>query len=268
MHASRYITRLAAVSAVMSVLASCTWEPGLLAGTPAQAGASDSAAGAVPTPTFVPVQGLQPPRFESISPPASASEGNAAPSTAAAPPTPAEPAASVPPATGEPVVAPPATDEPVSPPTEVSVVAGAESIRLDDEAWIGGWKQSKTYGGRSATWIYGTGTDYSAMEASFTLAAQPAGSALLSIEGMDGEHAPKMQISILVNGILLWTGPNPLPDDDFDLASGTWDSFGWTIPAWLLQPGSNTITIVALSEGSFGQPPFMMLDYADLSLSG
>lgn len=148
------------------------------------------------------------------------------------------------------------------------MVAGAESVRLDDDAWYGGWQQSKTYGGRSATWIYGTGTEFSTMEAAFELSGQPWGEASLAVEGMDGENAPKMEISILVNGENIYTGPNRLPDDDHDLATGTWATYTWPFDAARLQPGVNTITIVALSPGSVGQPPFFMLDYADLAIGG
>jgi len=264
MHASRYTSRLGTVPALLALtaaLAGCNVAPDTQAGASAPAAPEDELAGAVPTPTFVPVQGLQPPQFESISPPASAAEPEPAPPSDAA----AAPAAS------DPVAAPPAggvAPAPAPQPTPSLIVAGAQTVRLDDDAWYGGWKQSKTYGGRSATWIYGTGTPYSTMAATFELAGQPAGDAVLSIEGMDGENAPKMQISILVNGAELWRGANPLPDDDYSLDTGNWATYSWNIPAAFLRPGANTITIVALSEGSVGQPPFMMLDYADLTIGG
>lgn len=269
MHASRIITAMLVVLGTTATLASCTLALDGVAEQPAQQSAPGSGANnAVPTPTFVPVQALQPPRFEGW-PPAAASSG--------APPAPGAPTAEAPtgapttevPAGGQPTAEAPTGGQPAAPqPTPPTLVGGAQSLRLDDDAWFGGWKQGKSYGGRSATWIYGTGTEYNTMEAAFELAGQPAGGATLSIEGMDGENVPKMSISILVNDSAIYTGLNPLPDDDHDLATGTWATYGWNFDAALLRPGLNRITIVALSDGGFGQPPFMMLDYADLSIEG
>ncbi|HEX5691742.1 MAG TPA: hypothetical protein VFX76_17125, partial [Roseiflexaceae bacterium] len=60
-------------------------------------------------------------------------------------------------------------------------------------------------------------------------------------------------------------GPNPLPDDDNPLESGTWATSSWPFDAALLQPGQNEIRISNLGEGTFSLPPFFMLDYATLT---
>ncbi len=103
------------------------------------------------------------------------------------------------------------------------------------------------------------------MSATFEVQAQPAGSASLSIEGMDSENAPRTPISITVNGVEIFNGPNPLPDDDHSLETGTWATYTWTFDAALLQPGLNEISVSNLEAGAFGLPPFFMLDYAEIT---
>lgn len=162
----------------------------------------------------------------------------------------------------------PARPTPTLVPVNSAVAAaGGQTVRLDDPLWQGSYRRSgrpTVYGGRSATWIYGVGTDYSAMQAQFELAGEPAGAAELRIEGMDSEDRARTHIQITLNGQLLFDGPNPLPDDDLPLESGTWASASWTIPEGLLRPGTNTLRIANLSPGQFSRPPFFMLDYAEI----
>jgi hypothetical protein len=124
---------------------------------------------------------------------------------------------------------------------------------------------NNSYGGRSAAWIYGSSTQFSSMSASFNLTQQSGGTAKLSIEGMDSEGAAKTPIQIRINGTEIFNGPNPLPDDDLPLDSGTWSTYTWRFDAALLKPGTNTITISNLAPGAFSRPPFFMLDYAQIS---
>ncbi len=163
-----------------------------------------------------------------------------------------------------------ATDEGASAPAGATAPApaGPTTLLLEDTDWSGGYASSggsNSYGGRTATWIYGTASDYSRMRASFAVAGQPAGEALLRIEGMDSEGPARTPISISVNGAEIYRGPNPLPDDDFAYETGTWASETWSFDAGLLRPGVNEIAVSNLDEGAFGGPPFFMLDYAELS---
>jgi hypothetical protein len=104
------------------------------------------------------------------------------------------------------------------------------------------------------------------MQTTFSLDGAPSGLARLTVEGMDSENPAKTTISIAVNGQEIFRGRNPLPDDDQPLETGTWDSYTWQFDAALLHPGQNTIVIQNLDQGAFSLPPFMMLDYADLSV--
>jgi serine/threonine protein kinase len=157
------------------------------------------------------------------------------------------------------------------PPAPASPPPAPGYLLLDDEAWSGGYGGAgspRSYGGRSAVWIYGQGTGYDTMRASFTLDAQPGGTAALAVEGMDSEGRSRTRIAVRVNGVVIYEGPNPLPDDDLPLESGTWSSAAWQFDAALLQPGPNTISISNQSEGGFSLPPFFMLDYAELTFEG
>lgn len=168
----------------------------------------------------------------------------------------------------------PPTDLPALPPAAPTaapvrqVPVTSSSTRLEDTVWQGGWKQSKPYGGRNATWIYGTGTEYSSMQAVVLVDEPVTGRATLSVEGMDSEDRPKTPIRITINGSEIFSGPNPLPNDDQPLDSGTWAMHNFAFDARVLQSGRNTIRISTAVPGAFRQPPFFMLDYAVLTLPG
>jgi len=188
---------------------------------------------------------------------ASPTTGNPSPATTtiARAPTPGRPTPTFVPTGNEPPAG--------SPPTE----GGAAPIVLDNPVWQGSYLRSSgntEYGGRTAAWIYGASTQFSTMQAAFNLQTQPRGTAQLKIEGMDSEGAAKTPIRIRVNGTEIFNGPNPLPDDDLPLESGTWASYTWSFDAGLLRAGQNTISISNLAPGSFGRPPFFMLDYAEI----
>jgi len=162
-----------------------------------------------------------------------------------------------------PTVTPPELPTPEPPPDAASQTT---ELRFDDRAWTGGWRNrgDSVYGGRTATWIYGAGTDFSAMEATFELGSNVAGAAELNVEGMDDETAGKSRITVAVNGTVIYDGDNPLPNDDRPLETGIWATHTFGFDAGLLQTGRNTITIRNLSPGGVGLPPFFMLDYAEV----
>lgn len=162
--------------------------------------------------------------------------------------------------------APPAPREIGTPP--IPPVAARGSIRLEDTAWSGGWRNrgSSMYGGRSATWVYGQGSGYSSMTASFESGTSTVGTAVLVIEGMDSEDAAKTPMRVTVNGTVIFEGRNPLPNDDAPLASGRWDQLTLPFDSSLLQAGTNTVAIINLGTGAVGLPPFIALDYAIVQL--
>jgi serine/threonine-protein kinase len=266
------------------------WLRGALAGTALLAalggvllarGAFDGSAGAAPTaglasataavvvialptlpaapPTALPK--ATPPPLPTMIPTSSEAE---LPVATATPPAPTEPPAPIePPAPPTPLPLP-AT---VATTPQISQAGDTVTLTFEDTDWQGGFRRpgGQTYGGRTATWIYGSSTEYSVMRARFHLSDTFVGTVTLTIEGMDSEGRTKTPIQIAVNSVEIYNGPNPLPDDDQPLETGTWASQSWMFDATLLHAGQNEISIGNLAEGAFSRPPFFMLDNAKLS---
>jgi hypothetical protein len=122
------------------------------------------------------------------------------------------------------------------------------------------------YHGRSASWVYGQGTAFNTMTATFVLEPRPSpdGRARLELVGLDGENPVKNDIRIVLNGTTLYQGPNPLPDDVCCGSSGpgNWGSAVFEFPANLLGP-QNSLSITNLSPNDCTScSKFVMIDYA------
>jgi len=103
------------------------------------------------------------------------------------------------------------------------------------------------------------------MRTIFDVVDQPIGSdAQICIEGMDSEGSHKTQIRMSINGTVIYTGENRLPDDDYNLETGTWAIYCWPFDAQLLKIGKNEVAISNQEVGSYSLPPWFMLDYADI----
>jgi hypothetical protein len=172
------------------------------------------------------------------------------------------PQAELPPLAQVPTQAPVPTDPPVAPAQSGAV------LRLEDSAFTGGFrnKGASVYGGRTATWVYGQGSGYSSMAATFIVDQAAPGVARLTIEGMDSEDRAKSPLRIGINGITLFEGASPFPNDDLPLDTGRWAALPLEFDAASLRPGVNTITITNLSQGTVGLPPFVALDYVVIEL--
>jgi hypothetical protein len=213
--------------------------------------------------TLVACGGEQNTRIDDATP----EEATPAPSaTVPAPPQPATPTFVPTTATGQSTRIPPVPTGRI--PTLTVPAQRTSTIRLGDAAWTGGWRNrgESIYGGRTATWIYGAGTQWSTMQASFDVPAPVRGTAHLMVEGMDDEIGAKIKIEISVNGTPIFTGANPLPNDDMPLDSGTWATQDFPFDAALLVVGENRVSIYARTPGNVGRPPFFMLDYAEIVL--
>jgi len=173
---------------------------------------------------------------------------------------------------GSPAGLPPATGTQITPQspttTQATRAIKTHKIHIEDTQWIDGFRRSDgstIYGGRTATWIYGASTQYSTMRTIFDVVDQPIGSdAQICIEGMDSEGSHKTQIRMSVNGTVIYTGENGLPDDDYNLETGTWATYCWPFDAQLLTIGKNEIAISNQEVGNYSLPPWFMLDYADI----
>jgi serine/threonine-protein kinase len=151
-------------------------------------------------------------------------------------------------------------------PTQQVEPSSGVVARFEDADWQGGYRRplGRTYGGRSATWIYGSSTEYATMRTVFTLSESVNGETVLRVEGMDSEGPAKTPIQIDINGNIIYSGDNPLPDDDAPLETGTWGTYDFEFDPILLKQGENEIRITNLAPGAFSRPPFFMLDYAEL----
>jgi serine/threonine-protein kinase len=171
------------------------------------------------------------------------------PPTISAPPaTPEPPAATVEPPVATPIppvapvetpippVAPVATPIPPVAPAPVAV-----SVQIPDRLFEGAFPRS-SYHGRDAAWVYGQLTDYNTMSAT----------------------------SVALNGVIIYSGPNPLPDDTCcnGRGPGNWGTATFEVPAGLLAR-ENTLAITNLEQNDCTRcPKFVMVDYAELSYTG
>ncbi|MDQ3703956.1 MAG: protein kinase [Chloroflexota bacterium] len=190
------------------------------------------------------------------------------PTETPAPPQPTETPAPPPPTDTPPPVVPTDTPEPPVEPTAVPVDSGG-SVALEDRDFIGGYFRSDgLYHGVTATWVYGQATEFSTMTALFNIDSAPQGQATLTIVGLDSEDPVKTPISIVVNGVEIFVGGNPLPNDftTGPQGAGNWGAAQWVIPAGVLQAGTNTLSITNLTPGgTINAPPFFMLDTATIT---
>jgi hypothetical protein len=149
-------------------------------------------------------------------------------------------------------------------------VAAGNTVTVEDVAFAGAYRYPppSVYEGRTAAWVYGQGTDFTTMRATFNAAGQPVGTAGLTISGMDSEGAVKTPMRILINDAAIFDGPNPLPNDHSP-NPGNWGLYTWTFDAALLRPGANTLTIENhAANGVVGRPPFIMVDFARVQWEG
>ncbi|HUR16976.1 MAG TPA: hypothetical protein VMZ33_06800, partial [Candidatus Limnocylindrales bacterium] len=136
-------------------------------------------------------------------------------------------------------------------------------VRIPDESFSGDFPDETTYHGRSASWVYGQGTPYNSMTASFaTPGVDPSGPATLQLVGLDGENELKNATRIAINGVTIYEGPNPLPNDFGTGGPGNWGTVTFSIPAGVLGT-SNTLTVTNLEDNDCTNcPKYVMIDRA------
>lgn len=159
------------------------------------------------------------------------------------------------------------TAAPTPGPTATPVLAQVR-VRIPDRLFLGDYwgSGSGTYHGRTATWIYGQGTPYSAMTAQFELEQTRAaiGQASLTIVGLEGAEPKKQSISIVLNGETIYEGLDPLPNDFSAGPSGpgNWGSATFKFPADILKR-NNVLTITNLTNSDCTLcSDFVLIDYA------
>ena len=184
-------------------------------------------------------------------------------------PEPTEPPTATPAPTPNATPAPPTPTPAAATATPAPVPGDAQSVRIADSAFRGGFTDADgRYHGRSARWVYGRGTAYHTMTASFRVAGEPNGTATLRIVGLDSEDAPKTPMRLVLNDTVLFEGPNPLPNDTCcgSGGAGNWGAVELRFPARLLREGTNTLTVSNLDPSArIYFPIFVMVDEARLT---
>jgi serine/threonine-protein kinase len=203
------------------------------------------------------------------------SPGGLSPSPSAAPttatpeptaiPTPAPTAIPTPQPTAKPTPLPTAAPTAAPAPTTSTLTA-----RIPNRLFVGDYDgpTAGRYHGRSASWVYGQGTSYATMTAHFSLdfRGDTTGRATLRIVGLDGDDPAKQPISIAINGVTIYEGADPLPNDFCCGPSGpgNWGSATFRFAADILRR-NNTLTITNLGPSDCTVcPKYVMVDYADL----
>ena len=102
--------------------------------------------------------------------------------------------------------------------------------------------------GRQTVALYGAGSGYSEGRLSFELPGGRYGAAELVMIGLDDERTPQTGFQVVVNGVVVFDGPNGFPrvphgDNGEGGASRYWGQMVVTIPAGVLRPGQNTIAL-------------------------
>ena len=156
-------------------------------------------------------------------------------------------------------------------PTTIPIVP-ADVARFAAADWRGGfYRGDSRFYGRPWVAVYGAQSEYPRARLRFQLEGQPRAAATLTVAGLDDEWAERNPIAIDVNDQRVFTGPSPFLDWDGvgNGANAAWTVVDFTIPAELLQPGRNTVTVFNLSPAAnFNAPPYILLGEATLDVPG
>jgi hypothetical protein len=137
-------------------------------------------------------------------------------------------------------------------------------VRIEDTAFQGGFRGQgdSIHRGRTATWVYGSRTQYGRMTARFDLPVSPRDAQVL-IVGLDSEGGARTRIAIVVNDREIYRGQSPFPDDRPNQPEARWTERPFDVPDGVLRQGQNTLAIQNLEPSDRpGQPPFVAVDQA------
>src|SRR5215212_9672657 len=139
----------------------------------------------------------------------------------------------------------PATGETPTP-TLVPIVPSSDAAALTATDWTGAFvsDDDRLYG-RPWSAIYGATSANPRATIRFRLDAQPSAPATLTLTGLDDELAALNPLAIEVNDQQVFSGPSPFLNWDgvANGANAAWTEVTVTIPAELLKPGRNQITV-------------------------
>ncbi|MBA2570310.1 MAG: hypothetical protein H0V04_03905 [Chloroflexi bacterium] len=163
----------------------------------------------------------------------------------------------------DPTPEPPPDPTPEPPPESVTVA-------LPNQLFEGGFERGdRRYHGRTVSYVYGQGTPYHTMTAQFALdpPVRTQGTAMLQLVGIDSEEEEKNPMRIVLNGVVIFEGPNPMPNDFCCGSSGpgNWGTVTFRFSSELLAR-NNELSITNLDPGDCTYcPNFIMIDKGELT---
>ena len=188
------------------------------------------------------------------------------PATATSAPVP-----TLPPPTPPPL--PTATPLPTQPPIIPTIApAPVTNLTFAAEEWQGGlYRGDSRFYGRPWVAVYGAASPYPRAALTFSLEADPVGTAFVTITGLDDEWAASNEIRLEVNGAPVFTGASPFANWDGigNGANAAWTSVPFTIPPGFLHAGRNEIAFANLTpSANVNAPPYVLLAETTLQVRG
>jgi len=159
------------------------------------------------------------------------------------------------------------TPAPTSPPPPLaSVPPVAYTATFGAARLTGAYRRNDgTLYGRPATALYGTGTGYERGTLTFDVPALPTVPLVLLLTGIDDESAGQNGLVVAINGVIVFTGPNTLPnapltDHGVGGADRSWGLMAITIPVGTLAPGPNTLTLQNTTPSPALGVPYILIN--------
>ncbi|WP_026370069.1 hypothetical protein [Kallotenue papyrolyticum] len=123
------------------------------------------------------------------------------------------------------------------------------TLALEVDQWQGGSEQGpqELAQGRRVRWLTNESEATRTMVATLQIEGRPLGEALLLMEALDtaGGRTPFM---VWINGIAIAPAPLRLADEAGALPGPGWHTATWRVPARLLRPGVNHISLLRADE--------------------
>jgi hypothetical protein len=125
--------------------------------------------------------------------------------------------------------------------------------------------------GRPQVTLYGAGSGFNEGAMSFEVRGARARSVILLLVGLDDELPQKTRLQVLLNGRVVFDGPNDFPnvpngDNGVGGAPRYWGRMEIPIPVDALQPGVNRLTLRNATPGSTTGVPYMLISNFGFSI--
>jgi hypothetical protein len=140
-------------------------------------------------------------------------------------------------------------------------------ITFDDSTFSGGFRErAGPNQGRAILYLFGSGTGFAVLTATFEIRVQPRGDARLAIVGLDSAGPDRTAIEVFLNKESVFRGRSPFRSADPRQTAASWTEHEWRVRSGTLRRGENVLTIRNLERSAaIGAPPYVVLDVARLT---